>query len=84
MQRAMPVLAQAYGEIDSRAAPTLKDSPLPVKSMSIIPSGQFITRITDKELGSPRTSSYNQKERANAADTVRENHLGRKIVCTVS
>lgn len=34
MHSAMPRFAQAAGEIDSRKAPTLKDSPLPVKSMS--------------------------------------------------
>lgn len=34
MQRAIPVLAHVKGETLSRKAPTLKDSPLPVKSIS--------------------------------------------------
>jgi hypothetical protein len=33
MHRAMPREAQVYGDTDSRKAPTLKDSPLPVKSI---------------------------------------------------
>lgn len=36
MHSEMPKLAHAYGDIDSRKAPTLKDSPLPVNSMSVM------------------------------------------------
>ena len=34
VQAAIPSEAHPYGDIDSRAAPTLKSSPLPVKSIS--------------------------------------------------
>lgn len=34
MHNAIPRLAQAEGVTDSKKAPTLKDSPLPVKSIS--------------------------------------------------
>jgi hypothetical protein len=44
MQRAMPMDAHAYGDTDSRKAPTLKASPLPVKSMSV--ASQFMSVFT--------------------------------------
>lgn len=34
IHNATPISAHAYGETDSRKAPTSNDSPLPVKSMS--------------------------------------------------
>jgi hypothetical protein len=84
MQSAIPVLAHAYGEMDSRAAPTLKDSPLPVKSMSMLSSCQCIERKSEGAIRITRTSSYNQDERANAAQAICEAHLDRFIVYIAS
>lgn len=79
MQRAMPRSAHAYGETDSRKAPTLKASPSPVKSMSARGRRPLSAQPPeDVHLhGAPlyqHTRSHHGQKGPNAADSIREAH----------
>lgn len=77
MHREMPKLAHAYGDIDSRKAPTLKDSPLPVKSMSVMVPWCQPWQSNRKRLHiriSARTKSHHDQKRPDAAYSIRITH----------